>query len=557
MRLFSLLIIGFVSFQLSAQQTIGNLMNNPGTYEGYTLFTARHYHTSYLINNEGRKINEWAQVDGFRVENCRLLDNGQLIRAVNLGIPAFSMHAGAHGRIELVNWDGSISWSMEYNDDTHILHHEVIPIKQIDGSYHFLASSWVKTSASDAIENGRNPSAVGGLRNYILTERLLEIEPVGSNGYNIVWEWNIMDHLVQEDYPSEGNYIADGVGSNPQLMDFNYYKVPGNPDWLHVNGLDYNATLDQIIVTIPGFDEFIILDHSTTIAEAAGHTGGNSGKGGDILYRWGNHNTYDAGTTKFFDAVHGAYWIPQGYPDAGKIMAINNGRSGTESEIVLVAPNVDALGNYEVPEIGLAFEPLNSDWIYSDGSNFHTRNMGNGQRLANGNTLINEAVKGRFFEIDTNEEIVWEYICPTIESGPMEYDINLSDIPTSNAGGDLENEVFKIIKYSTDYSGLIGQDLTPGDFVELNNSLTTVEFDVEKDFFSLYPNPTQDFLTISSKMADFKIEILSLKGAVIMEIPALKNIELIDLSHLPIGVFFVKVTDNSNGTISVKKFIKH
>ena len=542
--------------QLSAQQTVGLLKNEHGSYEGYTLFTARHYHTSYLINNEGKKINEWKQPDGFRVENCRLLDNGQLIRAVNLELSSFSKHPGAHGKMELVNWDGSISWSMVYGDETHILHHEIIPIKQNDGSYHFLASSWDKISATDAVADGRDPNAVGGMNNYILVERLLEIEPVGSAGYNIVSEWSIMDHLVQEQYPSAGNYIEGGVANNPQLVDFNYFKVSRNPDWLHVNGLDYNVTLDQILVSIPGFDEFLILDHATSTSEAAGHTGGKRGKGGDILYRWGNHNTYDAGSTKFFDAVHGAYWILEGYPDAGKIMALNNGKSSNESEIVIVAPNIDGLGNYVVPELGSAFEPQNKDWSYNNGSNFHTGNMGNGQRLPNGNTLINEAVKGRFFEIDTNDEIVWEYRCPTIETGPMEYDIQLSEIPTSNAAGDLENEVYKIIRYSTDYSGFNGLDMTPGDFVELNNPLTRVDIKVQEDFLMLYPNPTSGVFTIRGEITNRTIQILSPNGKVYRDWSNQNSPITIDISNLPSGLFFIKVTNNLYGSITVKKIIK-
>ena len=556
MRIFVIALFALLSVPVTAQQTIGTLLNNPGTYDGFTLFTARKYHTSYLINNEGRIINSWAQNQGKRVENCRLLDNGQLVRAVNLELPYFAGHAGAHGRIELVNWDGSISWSMEYADNTHILHHEVIPIKQTDGSYHFLASSWDKTSANDAVLAGRNPNAAGGSSNYILTERILEIEPVGSNGYNIVWEWNVMDHLVQEDYPSAGNYIVNGVSSNPQLMDFNHYKVPGNPDWLHVNGLDYNADLDQIIITQPGFDEFIIIDHSTTTSEAAGHTGGDRGKGGDLLYRWGNHNPYDAGNTKFFDALHAAYWIPQGYTDAGKIMAINNGRSGIESEIVIVESNIDAMGNYDVPATGMPFQPLNSHWVYSDGSNFHSRNMGNGQRLPNGNTLINEAVKGRFFEIDANDNIVWEYICPTIGSGPMAYDIPLSSIPTSNAGGDLENEVFKTIKYPIDYSGLSGQDLTPGDFVELNNPLTIAELSENEDQIVIYPNPNSGIFHIAGDFTNSTVQVLSVSGAQIKTFTNQGGSTEIDIRDQPAGLFFVKVINHKSGSISFKKVNK-
>ena len=57
---------------------------------------------------------------------------------------------------------------------------------------------------------------------------------------------------------------------------------------MHCNGLDYNSALDQIALSCRGMNEVYIIDHSTTTEEAVGHTGGNAGKGGDILYRWGN-----------------------------------------------------------------------------------------------------------------------------------------------------------------------------------------------------------------------------------------------------------------------------
>ena len=55
-------------------------------------------------------------------------------------------------------------------------------------------------------------------------------------------------------------------------------------------------TLDQIVLSNHNLSEIWIIDHSTTTLEAASHSGGNSGKGGDLLYRWGNPQAYDQGT---------------------------------------------------------------------------------------------------------------------------------------------------------------------------------------------------------------------------------------------------------------------
>src|SRR5712692_852336 len=65
-------------------------------------------------------------------------------------------------------------------------------------------------------------------------------------------------------------------------------------------------------------------------------------------------------------------------------------------------------------------------------SNFFTPRMGNAQRLPNGNTLINEASFGRFFEVTQDREIVGEYVNPFF-GGPPNRETN---------------EVFRAIRYS-------------------------------------------------------------------------------------------------------------
>jgi len=51
-----------------------------------------------------------------------------------------------------------------------------------------------------------------------------------------------------------------------------------------------------VILSAHNYDEVWIIDHSTTTVEATSHAGGRYGRGGDLLYRWGNPQAYRAGT---------------------------------------------------------------------------------------------------------------------------------------------------------------------------------------------------------------------------------------------------------------------
>ena len=226
---------------------------------------------------------------------------------------------------------------------------------------------------------------------------------------------------------------------------------------MHANGIDYNEQLDQIVLSVRHFNELWVIDHSTTTEEAAGHSGGNSGKGGDLLYRWGNPRAYRAGDTgdQTLWSQHDAQWIEPGLPRAGNLLVFNNGNGrpgGNYSTVDEITPPVDGFGNYSLVP-GQAYGPADLTWtVFVLYSSF----ISGAQRLPNGNTLIDSGAQGTFFEITPDGENVWRYVNPINAAGALWQGATRSG-----------NAVFRATRYAPDYPGLQGKDLTPGDVIEL------------------------------------------------------------------------------------------
>ena len=70
------------------------------------------------------------------------------------------------------------------------------------------------------------PSRRGGFPRVcgseIHADALLEVRPTGPNSGEVVWEWRLWDHLVQEDDSTKANYGK--VAEHPELMDMNFDK---------------------------------------------------------------------------------------------------------------------------------------------------------------------------------------------------------------------------------------------------------------------------------------------------------------------------------------------
>lgn len=537
--LFSIFLLACAN--VLGQNTVGTLVNTSTAYEGYTLFTSRN--NTYLINNCGQLINQWTS-ENLPGRSIYLLPNGNLLRAEQLPNEFLSI-PGMGGKLTMRDWDNNLLWEYDFSDDKVLQHHDYYPLD----NGNILVLMLQGKTMEEAIQAGRDPSLM--IKEDLYNEKILEIQPVSTNQINIVWEWNFWDHLVQEFDETKDNYAS--VQENPQLLDINFLGFSnGNNNWLHVNSVQYNKALDQIIISARQMNEIYVIDHSTTTGQAASHSGGRYGRGGDFLYRWGNPIAYQRGEEsdrKLF-GQHYAHWIPEGLTDEGKIILFNNGfqRSSNFSSVDILVPPMNPDGSYAL-DPGEAYGPADFEWTYTDPDNpenFYSRVLSGAQRLPNGNTLICEGTSANFFEIDPNNEIVWQYISPISSSGEA--------VPQGGPTDDLE-AVFRAEKYPVDYPAFQNRDMTPGDPIEpdFNLDLCTVLStpEIENPTAVAIANPVEDWLILNTPLIVERIEVYNVQGQKILVAFQEKSV---NFTSIPAGIYFVKIfTDR--GLVS-RKIIK-
>lgn len=380
-------------------------------YQGYTLFGPNNSRNTYLVDMNNTVVKSWthSKNGGY---SAYLLPDGSVLRTASSGSSSLN-GGGAQGVVQKYSWNGALTWEYTYSTSTYRAHHDIEPMP----NGNVLIIAWESKTAAQAVQAGLNHSAT------IWPDHIIEVQPVGTTGGNIVWQWHAWDHLIQDYDPTKSNYGV--VGNHPELFDINVESA-GSGDWLHINGISYILSLDQIVISSHELDEIYVIDHSTTTQEAAGHTGGNMGKGGDILYRWGRPSNYRAPGSQIFNVVHCAFWIPDSLPGGGNIMAFNNREGQSTSMVVEIVPPRDISGQY-VYTPGTAYGPSSAIWSYT-GSGFYSNHLGGCQRLPNGNTLIVESTSGYMFEVNQSGNTVWSY----------------------NRGG----EIVRALRYGINYSGV-------------------------------------------------------------------------------------------------------
>jgi hypothetical protein len=511
---------------------------------GYTLIFPERQSDIFLLNQCGEIVHRWEDAPGARPGSVAyLLENGNLLRSKWLASDpsSISTSGGAGGIIELVSWENEILWTYNIADSTQIQHHDI----------HFTPQEtvmmivWQKKELDEIVANGFD--TLTHTQRDILTDYILEIDPITDS---IVWEWHAWDHLIQDHDSTKANYGI--VADHPERIDINYQEYTfGKTDWLHCNSIDYNPILNQVVISSKHFNEFWIIDRSTTSAEATGTSGGNSNQGGDLIYRWGNPKTYDAGETsdRQLFSQHDVQWIDENdinpdYEFFGKIALYNNHIATGLSLGQILSPEFDTTTSSYLKSTG-TFLPQNFSAAIShpDTSKNYSTAASSIQIIGDGSVIMCAGRQGRTFELTPDGQPVWEYLTPLKLGNPVPQGTNLAL---------SENFTFQAQRYMETYPAFIGKTLEPIGSIELNPneafcSLVSINESKHKnEGFLIFPNPVNTLLFIENKNENIEeIKIYNSFGQLILTTKISFGKTEVNISNWPAGIYFLQNQRNS------------
>ena len=442
--------------------------------DGMILFTPYNSQDSinvtYLTDHHFNEINTWEHEQNLVPASMPYLNQDSTIWYPCKSSNPTMVSGGVGGLIQKLDWNNDIVWEFSISNDSLQHHHDIEPMP----NGNILIIAWSRKNLHDAQSMGRE--IIETPLQQMWSESIFEIKPIGSDSAEIVWEWHLWDHLVQDVNPNLSNYGV--ISEHPELLNINLGQVgfgmssfgSDNADWIHFNSIDYNPYLDQIVLSSRMMNEIYIIDHSTTTQEAASHSGGNSGKGGDFLYRWGNPQNYDRGTDadRILGSQHSVSWIDADYPGEGNLLIFNNLQFGNNSAVIEISTPNDFDGNYALNNLE-PYAPESWNWMFYNPSILMPQIIQSGaHRLENGNTFITTFSNAKMIEISMDGDILLEY------SPPQNYVINRAH------------------KYADDYLAPTIGDINDDNFTDILDIILLIEIIIEEEAYNLSADINSD-----------------------------------------------------------------
>lgn len=453
----------------------GLRVREPGAFDGYTIVAPLSSRSVYLVDLDGKPVHEW-KTQHLQAGGAYLLPNGHLLRCARDEKNPRSLGGGIGGLTQEIDWDGNVVWECDLVAQGVTQHHDLEALP--NGNVLLLVREFHDHAAGLAV--GRDPSfrRTSALWSDTVIE-VEPVRPSGAKVVWTwrAWDHLVQDFDAKlagygkpADFPGRLDVNADhrylpkkvvetpearaarealearmaAVGyaggevpddapkasGSPQAPETNPLAAPEpkpdapdprtipklGEDWLHTNGIDYDAERGLIALSSPRISEVYVIERTPTSEQAASESGGRYGKGGSILYRWGNPQSYALGgpADRRLYYQHDVTWLPSPTPDELRFLVFNNGQKRPQREYSSVeevhVPFDAKLGFTREP--GQPFAPRDAAWTYSDPDRFYAGFISGAQRLPNGNTLVCEGSKGRVFEVTREGQIVWDFWSP-------------------------------------------------------------------------------------------------------------------------------------------------
>jgi len=409
---------------------------------------------TFLMDGWGKTVHTWPTPQRVPEGSVSyLMDDGNLLRTT-CKFDWLDMEdqfpIGANGTIAILAPDGTVKWEWDHLEfGVEALHHDI----EMLPNGNILAICWHVISAETANSLGW---AQQGLRQQIVLDKLYEIKPDLRTGEaEIVWEWAMADHVIQNLNPDSPNF--GDPAAHPEKININWPQLDAiqfnSNQLVHANSVSYSPKDDVILLSSAIFGELWAIDHSTTKDEVKGATGGRYGRGGDLIWRWGNPQTQGLGgpdEQRLF-WQHDAHFQSESVLRRGEIMVFNNGMrrdadgkpdsdqicmgmiTGAYSDVIELTLPRDAEGMIQMDKPPVINWQFNADGNLDIYSPF----MSNAHRLPNGNTVMVQACDKRIVEVTLDGEIVMDF----------------------RVGG--PGRMYRVKKYSRDHPGITALGLQP------------------------------------------------------------------------------------------------
>jgi len=269
---------------------------------------------------------------------------------------------------------------------------------------------WARLANGNTLLLVAVPRAVPGLGPKVIGDQgIYEVTPDGK----VVWSWIAGDHLSEFGWTPEGmSYLRERVARNPPepygYLEINDMQVLGPNRWFDAGDKRFDP--ENIMIDTRKGNVVLILDK----------------KSGKVVWRLGpvfpgseyspDQRILKKDLPRPVDQIsgqHNAHLIPEGLPGAGNLLLFDDeGGAGFPPA---------ALGIYAGSRI-LEIDPVKKEivWQYTGANSgrpvwsFFSSFVSSASRLPNGNTLIDEGMNGRLFQITPEGDIVWEYVTPYV-----------------------------------------------------------------------------------------------------------------------------------------------